>query len=51
VLFNTDYVSATVRGVYGGERVSTVFDRLDSCAMERWDRVAFLFPVPIQAPQ
>ncbi len=48
-LFNTDFVSATVRGVYGGDRVSAVFDRLDSCAMGRWDRVAFLFPIQVEA--
>ena len=49
-LFDIDYVSATVRGVYGGKRVATVFDRLDSCAMQRWDRVAFLFPIRVAAP-
>jgi hypothetical protein len=48
-LFNTDFVSATVRGVYGGDRVSAVFDRLDSCAIERWDRLAFLFPIQVEA--
>ena len=48
-LFNTDYVSAAVRGIYGGKRVATVFNRLDSCAMRRWDRVAFLLPIRVGA--
>ena len=36
---------ATVNGVYGGGRVRARFDRLSSCSVRRWNRVAFLFPV------
>jgi Ca2+-binding RTX toxin-like protein len=37
---------ATVIGVYGGRRVGARFDRLSSCAVGRWNRVSFLFPIP-----
>jgi hypothetical protein len=35
---------AEVRGTFEGRAVDTGFTRRDSCEMERWERVAFLFP-------
>jgi hypothetical protein len=36
---------ARVRGSFHGRRVSATFTRRDGCAIHRWDRVSFLFPV------
>jgi Subtilisin inhibitor-like len=38
---------ALVRGTYAGRRVRARFDRRDGCAVSRWNRVSFLFPVPL----
>jgi hypothetical protein len=35
---------ALVRGRYRGRRIWATFKRIDSCQIERWIRVAFLFP-------
>jgi hypothetical protein len=35
---------AEVRGTFEGEAVDTRFNRTNGCEIERWDRVAFLFP-------
>ena len=35
---------ADVRGDYRGRRVKAHFDRGNGCEIERWDKVAFLFP-------
>ena len=35
---------ADVRGVYRGRPVNAHFDRGNGCEIERWDKVAFLFP-------
>ena len=35
---------AEVRGTYRGETVNARFNRTNGCEMQRWDRVAFLFP-------
>jgi Ca2+-binding RTX toxin-like protein len=48
---NTGLQMAGVRGVYGGRSVHVGFERYTSCGVQRWDRVPFLFPVRIQAPQ
>jgi hypothetical protein len=36
---------ALVRGVFRGRRLYARFARRDGCETERWNRVAFLFPV------
>jgi hypothetical protein len=36
---------AFVTGTFRGHLVSTWFKRTDSCQTERWNRVAFLFPI------
>jgi Ca2+-binding RTX toxin-like protein len=41
---------ADVDGSYGGRYVHASFERYSSCGVERWDRVAFLFPVKTTAP-
>ena len=41
---------AGVHGVYGGRSVHTGFERYTSCGVQRWDRVAFLFPVRTSPP-
>jgi hypothetical protein len=38
---------ARVRGRFRGRRISAGFNRRDGCAIARWNRVAFLFPVPL----
>jgi hypothetical protein len=38
---------AVVTGVYGGKRVRTTFTRVDGCQIARWNRVRFLFPIPV----
>jgi Tol biopolymer transport system component len=48
---NAGLQMAGVRGLYGGRSVQVGFERYTSCGVRRWDRVAFLFPVRIQAPQ
>ena len=35
---------AEVRGTYRGETVDARFNRTNGCEIQRWDRVAFLFP-------
>ena len=50
VATNTGPLTAGVRGVYGGRPVHAGFERYTSCGIQRWDRVAFLFPVRVQAP-
>jgi hypothetical protein len=35
---------AEVRGTYRGETVNARFNRTNGCEIQRWDRVAFLFP-------
>jgi hypothetical protein len=35
---------AEVRGTYRGETVNARFNRTNGCEIERWDRIAFLFP-------
>jgi Tol biopolymer transport system component len=35
---------AGVQGSYGGRSVHATFDRSTSCAIRRWDQLAFLFP-------
>jgi hypothetical protein len=41
---------ADVDGIYGGRYVHASFERYSSCGVERWDRVAFLFPVRTSRP-
>jgi hypothetical protein len=36
---------AVVRGLFGGRRVWATFTRRNGCEIERWSRMAFLFPV------
>jgi hypothetical protein len=38
---------ARVRGSFRGRRVWATFTRADGCAIARWNRVSFLFPVPL----
>ena len=38
---------AVVIGVYGGKPVRTIFTRVDGCQIARWNRVRFLFPIPV----
>jgi hypothetical protein len=33
-----------VRGTFRGRRVRASFNRTNGCEIERWNRVAFLFP-------
>jgi Subtilisin inhibitor-like len=35
---------AEVRGTFQGEQVQARFNRTNGCEIQRWDRVAFLFP-------
>ena len=42
---------ADVDGIYGGRHVHASFERYSSCGVQRWDRVAFLFPIRVAAPQ
>jgi hypothetical protein len=35
---------AEVRGTFEGDAVNARFNRTNGCEIERWDRVAFLFP-------
>jgi hypothetical protein len=35
---------AEVRGTFEGDPVNARFNRTNGCEIERWDRVAFLFP-------
>ena len=37
--------AALVRGAFRGRRVWATFSRRDGCAISRWNRVSFLFPV------
>jgi Tol biopolymer transport system component len=37
--------TAGVRGVYEGRVVRTTFGRSSTCAIARWDRIGFLFPL------
>ena len=39
---------ATVRGRYGNTFVETSFNRLNPCEIQRWDRVALLFPIRVR---
>jgi len=41
--------TATVTGTYRGRRIRARFSRVDGCAIERWDRHAFLFPAGLGA--
>ena len=50
VSVNAGLQMAGVRGVYGGRFVHAGFERYSSCGVQRWDRVAFLFPVRTNAP-
>jgi Tol biopolymer transport system component len=43
--------SAGVRGSYDGRSVHVRFDRYTSCGVRRWDQLAFLFPIRVEAPQ
>jgi hypothetical protein len=36
--------TAQVSGLFRGERISAVFNRVDGCEIARWNRLAFLFP-------
>ncbi|MGH8866902.1 MAG: SSI family serine proteinase inhibitor [Actinomycetes bacterium] len=38
---------ATVTGTWKGEKVSARYTRQNGCEMERWDRVAPVFPVDV----
>ena len=38
---------AVVIGVYGGKPVRTIFTRVDGCQIARWNRLRFLFPIPV----
>jgi dipeptidyl aminopeptidase/acylaminoacyl peptidase len=51
VASNAGLQMASVRGTYGGRSVHAAFERYTSCGIQRWDRVAFLFPVGIEPPQ
>ena len=46
---SADQETAGVRGIYGGRFVHAGFERYTSCGIRRWDRIAFLFPVPTTA--
>lgn len=35
---------AEVRGTFEGEAVNARFNRTNGCEIQRWDRIAFLFP-------
>jgi Subtilisin inhibitor-like len=37
---------AQVEGLFRGETIDARFSRIDGCEIARWDRHAFLFPVP-----
>ncbi|HYZ78579.1 MAG TPA: hypothetical protein VE596_14525 [Gaiellaceae bacterium] len=50
VSVNAGLQMAGVRGIYGGRSVHAGFERYSSCGVERWDRVAFLFPVKTTPP-
>jgi Ca2+-binding RTX toxin-like protein len=50
VSVNTGLEMAGVRGIYGGRSVRASFERYTSCGIERWDRVAFLFPIRVAPP-
>jgi Tol biopolymer transport system component len=47
---NTGLQMAGVRGIYGGRSVQVGFERYTSCGVQRWDRVAFLFPIRVSPP-
>jgi Subtilisin inhibitor-like len=36
--------TAEIHGTFRGKKVDATFSRGDGCEIERWDRVAFLFP-------
>ena len=38
---------AFVRGTYRGRRVWARFNRAGGCEIDRWNRHAFLFPIPV----
>ena len=38
---------ALVRGTHAGGRVWARFNRTDGCQIDRWNRIRFLFPVPL----
>ncbi|MDQ5820423.1 MAG: subtilase-type protease inhibitor [Actinomycetota bacterium] len=38
---------AIVVGTYGGKRVWARFSRTNGCQIARWERVRFLFPIPV----
>jgi hypothetical protein len=38
---------AVVRGLFRGRRVRAAFTRRNGCEIARWNRLAFLFPVPL----
>jgi dipeptidyl aminopeptidase/acylaminoacyl peptidase len=42
--------TAGVQGSYGGRSVHVRFDRYTSCGVQRWDHLAFLFPIRVAAP-
>jgi hypothetical protein len=39
--------TATVRGTFRGRPVRATFSKRDGCAIARWNRVSFLFPVAV----
>jgi Tol biopolymer transport system component len=41
--------TAGVSGVYGGRFVHVRLDRYTSCGVQRWDQLAFLFPIRVAA--
>jgi hypothetical protein len=41
----TSGAMASVTGVYGGHHVGGGFNRLTTCDIRHWNRVAFLFPI------
>jgi dipeptidyl aminopeptidase/acylaminoacyl peptidase len=44
--------TAGVQGSYGGRSVHVRFDRYTSCGVQRWNQLAFLFPIRVApAPQ
>lgn len=42
--------TAGVSGVYGGRSVHVRIDRYTSCGVQRWDQLAFLFPIRVAPP-
>jgi hypothetical protein len=50
VSVNAGLQMAGVRGIYGSRPVHASFERYTSCGVQRWDRMAFLFPVRATPP-